>query len=158
MENLLIVFGAKYLIILLALLTLAYLILLNKGKRKEVALFGVILLPLTYLVAKLASTFYYSSRPFVVGHFTPLISHAADNGFPSDHALFASALAALLYVFNKKWGLAAWIMTILIALSRVLAGVHHLADVVGSAIIAICMAYLVYKFIYPAISKKLLKN
>ena len=54
------------------------------------------------VIALILGHLYYNPRPFVVGNFTPLISHSVDNGFPSDHVLLASAIASILYFFSKK--------------------------------------------------------
>ena len=47
---------------------------------------------LTVGVVKLAGALYAHPRPFVVFHAAPLVAHAADNAFPSDH-LAACSLA-----------------------------------------------------------------
>ena len=99
-------------------------------------IFAVLLLPLSYIAAKIISHFYFDPRPFVVGNFTPLIPHAADNGFPSDHTLLGAAIAFAIFRFNKKLGLLLLFFAILVGFSRVLAGVHHASDIAGSIVIA----------------------
>ncbi len=101
------------------------------------ALFAVPALILTYLLGKIGSFLYFDARPFVVDHFIPLIMHAADNGFPSDHTLLAAGLAAVGMYWNKKLGIVLWALAALIAVARVYVGVHHPIDVIGSAVIAL---------------------
>ncbi|MBX4195554.1 phosphatase PAP2 family protein [Candidatus Parcubacteria bacterium] len=108
--------------------------------------FGIFLFPISLIIAKVANHIINNPRPFVVENFTPLISHAADNGFPSDHVLLVSALAAVVTPFSRKWSLVLWFITIFVAISRVETGVHHAADVIGSIIISILVAGMIYFF------------
>jgi undecaprenyl-diphosphatase len=91
---------------------------------------------LSLLIAKLGAYFIYDPRPFVVGHFTPLIAHVSDNGFPSDHTLFSSFLGFAILKYSKKFGIAILVIAVLIGAARILAGVHHLEDIIGSFVIA----------------------
>ncbi|MDE2232622.1 MAG: phosphatase PAP2 family protein [Patescibacteria group bacterium] len=99
---------------------------------------------LAYIVAKLCGMVYYDPRPFVVDNFTPLIAHAADNGFPSDHALLVSVVAMIGTIWEKKLGMWLWIIAITVGIARVYVGVHHTTDVVGSAVIAIAATVTVH--------------
>jgi len=133
--NLIIIFIAKYLVFISAAIAIAFFLKQSRQKQKETLVFAVILLPLSYILAKIVSHFYFDPRPFVIGHFTPLISHAADNGFPSDHTLLGAAIAFVIFHFNKKLGLWLLLFSVLMGFSRVLAGVHHTVDIVGSILI-----------------------
>ena len=135
--NTIIILGAKYLIILPILVVLVWFVRLPKHEKKQAFFFGLITLPLAYILAKIAGHFYFDARPFIVGNFTPLISHAADNGFPSDHTLLAGALAATTMCFkNRCLSTTLWIIAILIGIARVYAGIHHPIDIIGSLVIA----------------------
>ena len=97
----LIIFIAKYLVFVSAAIAVFYFLKQPRQKQKEILIFAVVLLPLSYIVAKIVSHFYFDPRPFVVGHFTPLLPHAADNGFPSDHTLFGAAVAFAVFHFPR---------------------------------------------------------
>ena len=115
-------------------------------------IFGLVSVIAIYAIAFLAGHLYNNPRPFVVDHFTPLIPHNPDNGFPSDHILMISAIAAIVYVFNRRFGLILWVIAVLVAISRVYVGVHHPIDVIGSMIISAVITLLVYslnKYVYP---------
>ncbi|MDE2144978.1 MAG: phosphatase PAP2 family protein [Patescibacteria group bacterium] len=142
--NTVIALGAEYLYIPIALLAVYLLWLEGKGKRKSIIVFAVISLPLTLAIARITGHFYYDPRPFVVGHFAPIVPHAPDNGFPSDHALLASALAALVFVFNKRNGIIIGVLALLVGYFRVASGVHHWIDIAGSFVISAFTATLVY--------------
>jgi len=147
MLNQLIVFGAKYLIWVICLIALWFVIKQSNEERKKLLVLAIIALPISYVVAKLLGHFYYDPRPFVENSFVPLISHMPDNGFPSDHTLFASAIASVVYAFDKKWGTGLFILAFLVGISRVLAGVHHGVDIAGSLIITIAVTIFVYKIV-----------
>lgn len=151
--NTVIALGAEYLYIPIALLAVYLLWLEGKGKRKSIIVFAVISLPLTLAIARITGHFYYDPRPFVVGHFAPIVPHAPDNGFPSDHALLASALAALVFVFNKRNGIIMGVLALLVGYFRVASGVHHWIDIAGSFVISAFTATLVY-FILQDFYKK----
>ena len=134
--NILIIFIAKYLVFISAAIAVVYFAKQPRQKQKEMLIFAAALLPLSYVFAKLVSHFYFDPRPFVEGNFAPLLPHAADNGFPSDHTLLGTAIAFTVFHFNKKLGFLLFYLTVLVGIARVLAGVHHAADIVGSIIIA----------------------
>src|SRR5437762_375316 len=107
------ILGAKYLWVAAPLIAL-YAFYKSKRK-KQMAWFGIFTLPLAYILAKIAGHFYYDPRPFVSDGITPLIQHAADNGFPSDHVLIVSAIASLMLFFDKRAAVWLWIITVLVA-------------------------------------------
>lgn len=117
---------------------------LPKKQKSGAALYMIIAMTLMYLMAKLGALLYLDPRPFVTGHFIPLIPHAPDNGFPSDHTLLTAALAALIFPFNRKISTTIWIITALVGFSRVYAGIHHPVDIVGSVGIALLVSFFMY--------------
>lgn len=150
-----IIFGAKYLYLAVVILALFYLLILPKKESSRVIVAALIALPLSYLVAKGLSALYYDPRPFVVGQFVPLIPHAPDNGFPSDHTLFVSAIAAVIFAFERRLGTALFIIAFLVGWSRVGAGVHHLTDIVGSMVIASVVTGVLIRFVLPTVWRRM---
>ncbi|MBU6231223.1 MAG: undecaprenyl-diphosphatase [Patescibacteria group bacterium] len=137
------IFCAKYLFVLPALILAVYFFMQPRAGWKRMIIFAVCSAVLAFILAKIGSLLIYDPRPFVVGNFVPLVPHAADNGFPSDHALLVSAIAMIGTVWNRKMGAALWVLAILVAVSRVYVGVHHTADVVGSFAISIASVIIV---------------
>ena len=89
-------------------------------------------LALLYLAGKIHS----DPRPFVQNpNLKPLIKHAADDGFPSDHSVAAGLLAGLITWRRPWYGLGFWVAAALIAAARVAAHVHHVQDVVAGLLI-----------------------
>ena len=133
---------AKYLVYVVAAVGLFYYWLTREWKNFGV--FAALSLALAYILGWLAGKLWYDTRPFVADHSTPLIPHAANNGFPSDHMLLASAVASIVFVYNRALGLALWALALIVGLSRVAAGVHHLADIAGAAFVAIAATLISY--------------
>ena len=143
----LIILGAKYLYLLIVLLAAISFWQVPSEKRKTTAIFAVIDLIIVYIAGWIAGKLYVNPRPFVSEHITPLIIHSADNGFPSDHVIFTAALSSIVFSYNRKLGTVMFILTVLVGASRVAAGIHHWADVVGAIAIAVIVSYIVYAFI-----------
>jgi undecaprenyl-diphosphatase len=117
-----------------------------KASSKQRALLLALILPLSYVLGVVARTLYENPRPFVVGNFEPLIAHAADNGFPSDHVLLVAAIASWATLANRRFAVLLWILALLIAVSRVYVGVHHALDVAASIIISLIVGAMIYFF------------
>ena len=147
MLNSILIFSAKYLLVLPAVILGIYFLLLPRQVQKNILIFAIPSLLLTYLFGLLAGHLFYDARPFVVGNFTPLIPHAPDNGFPSDHALVVSAMAVIGSYLNWRLGVVLWVLGFIVAAARVYIGLHHPIDVVGSLAIAVIATSAVFLFI-----------
>ncbi len=149
----LLIFSAQYLFVLPFLILGGYFFTRRWPAQKRMMLFAIPAGLLTYVLGFIGDILYYDPRPFVVGHFTPLIQHAADNGFPSDHTLLVSSLAAVGMYWNKRLGLVLWAIAILVAIGRVYVGVHHPIDVLASmafALIAVSVWRAVVNHVWDA--------
>lgn len=125
--------------------------------QKKIIIFSALSLILLYLLATVAGYIYNDPRPFVVGNFAPLIPHVPDNGFPSDHVLVVSVIAAIFTYFStRRIVITLWIVTLFVAIGRVFVGVHHPIDVIASIFISILATYIAHlALIYYAQHKKL---
>jgi undecaprenyl-diphosphatase len=74
-------------------------------------------------------------RPFVADPSAVHLfaKHAADPGFPSDHATAAFAIAVALLLRKRAWGAIVLIFAAILAVGRVAMGVHYPSDVLGGA-------------------------
>lgn len=138
---------AKYFIVFPVLLLAITWFMLPRADKKQAVLVGFFAALATGLLAVAGSKLYYDPRPFVVGHFTPYFPHGADNGFPSDHTLLATLCAAVAYMYNTRLGLLAFIFAVLVGISRVIAGVHHATDIIGSMVFACVATIIVYNLV-----------
>ena len=49
----------------------------------------------------------------------------------------------MIYASSRRVGAALWLLTALVGLSRVLAGVHHFTDICGAMLIGAAAAWLI---------------
>ena len=146
MANLLIIFSANYLYLFSVFIALVWFLKFKKNLKQVFSLIALAFF-LSYITAKLSSFFIYDPRPFVVEHIKPLIPHIADNGFPSDHMRLTMAIASVIFVYNRRLGIILAIIAICVGTARVLAGVHHTEDILGSSVISIISTYVAFLFI-----------
>ena len=139
-----IVFCAQYLFILVILLLI--IAWFKEPKNNRLRFFAAVILSgiIAFILSRIASKLYYDPRPFVTEHVKPLFAHAADNGFPSDHALLTGTLTAIAYFFNKKYATAMLVLTIIIGVARVLAHVHSPLDIAGGWVFGIVGSFAGY--------------
>ncbi len=148
------IFLAKYLYLFIILIAISFSIK-EKIRRKSILIFSAFILPLVFIVSQIAGKIYYNPRPFVAEHFTPLIDHAANNGFPSDHSLISFALASIVFLLNKQFGFILFFLAFLVGLSRIYVGVHHPIDVLASFLISIGVVFLFDRYVKPKIKSML---
>ena len=88
---------------------------------------------------------WYHDRPFVTHprQTVLLVHHGADNGFPSDHASVAFAIAFAVLVFYRVLGLVFLAGAVMIGLDRIFVGVHYPSDVATSALVGLVAALVV---------------
>src|SRR5215831_12706884 len=144
MLNTFAIFGANYLWYAIIGIAVLMLFMLPRREQIRILVLAAVVLPLTYLISLIAGALYYDPRPFVIGHFVPLIPHKPSNGFPSDHVLWSAAISAITFSTKRYVSLILWLLTLLVGASRVYLGVHHPIDIVGSIAIAIVVSVLVH--------------
>jgi undecaprenyl-diphosphatase len=112
--------------------------------RRRAAAAAALSAGLALVVAKVISELVDRARPFVVDpNGVHLFSgHAADPGFPSDHATGAFAVAMAIYLRKRSWGVVALLAAALLSVGRVAIGVHFPSDVLAGAVVG-CVAALV---------------
>lgn len=103
---------------------------------RRVALSALLASGLGLGIGQLLAMLWDRARPFADGSGTnALINHSMDSSFPSDHAIVAFAIATSLLFWNRRIGIVALAVALLICLARVSVGVHYPTDVlVGAAV------------------------
>jgi len=85
----------------------------------------------TVVLVKLSGLIYAHQRPFAVHHVLPLVAHAADNGFPSDHSAAAGLAVAYLWPRSRLSAYIALAFGLLVGAARVAAQLHWPIDIVA---------------------------
>lgn len=98
-----------------------------------------------WLMSFIIKIIVHAPRPYVKLHdLTPLIVHGGYDSFPSGHATVFFGLATAIYLYNKKAGILFYLFAILIALARVITGVHFPLDIFVGALLGIFIAAKVH--------------
>jgi len=143
---------AQYLLWVMVLaFALVWVLLESRRGKIELGVQTVVGLALALVLMYVAKSVHHDPRPFVADPgVRPLFGHSRDDGFPSDHSVAASLIAALVVVRHRTLGLVLAAAAVSIAWARVAAHVHHLQDVIAglllgsvAATIAIAMTRLV---------------
>lgn len=148
--NFLIILTAKYLYLVIIAVFLVFIAKSSSVLKTKLLKTSLLTLPFALVLLKIAARLYYDPRPFVVNHLTPLIAHAVDNGFPSDHTLLCAVLTVIVFLYNRKLSAFLFFLTLLVGSSRVLAQVHHPIDIVGSIVIALISILPSYFLFYKS--------
>jgi undecaprenyl-diphosphatase len=84
-------------------------------------------------------------RPYLATNAIVLVAHAPDTSFPSDHAILAFAVTAVLATVSRR--LAAWLLvfSVVLLFARVYVGVHYPADVIGGALLGAASGWAVLR-------------
>lgn len=97
-------------------------------------------------LAAIIGAIYYVPRPFVVEHFTPLMQHAADASFPSDHLAAMGSVVASAWVAARRVALATAAASLVVAFARVYVGVHWVTDVAAGFILGLVCGGVAWRF------------
>jgi len=94
--------------------------------------------------ARLLGLAHYQPLPFVLGLGHPLIAHAANNGFPSDHATLGFSVAASLLLSGSRLGPLALALAALVGFARIFVGVHFPFDVLAGTALGVGTGLLIH--------------
>lgn len=105
-------------------------------------------------VVEFIRAFYNRPRPFeVLSDLHLLVSHDSGGSFPSGHAAFFFAIAAVVSRYYPKTSIIFFLAALNLSLARVQAGLHWPSDILGGAIIGIAVGllthWLVKKYLKP---------
>lgn len=131
----------QYILVALFLLLCA-----GYSKRKKYFFFLTALSSVLFarlIVVPLMQYLFNRPRPFLSLSGVKQLVSPIGSSFPSGHAAFFFALAAVIFIFNKKWGVWFFLAAIIISISRVIAGVHYPLDIAAGALVGIISAYIV---------------
>lgn len=135
-------------LLFLAMLVLAFLFARGerRGQTRRAAVAAGLSAALGLAAAQVVSRLVDRPRPFVAHpHAVHLFSHhAADPGFPSDHATAAFAIAVALLLRDRRWGAVVLVAAVVLAVGRVGMGVHYPTDVIGGAALGALAALVLH--------------
>jgi len=142
--RMLVIFAAKYLYLLVVAAAGVYWLLLARKNKLRFALQLLATMVLAFALVKLLNALWYDPRPFVVDGVAPLIAHAADNGFPSEHTTYSMAIALVVLLWSWRWGSVLFILAAVVGRGRVAAHVHSVRQVIAGVVVAAVAVAVVY--------------
>lgn len=86
-----------------------------------------------------------------------IISKPSDYSFPSGHTVASFEGATVIFLNNKKWGIAAIVLASLIAFSRLYLFVHYPTDILGGILMGTLfgiLGYMVVNYFWNKFTKK----
>lgn len=128
------------------LMILLSIILILNNKTRKCGIFMLITLALGLLIGNgVIKNIVARQRPcWIDNSVNLLIANPKDFSFPSGHTLAAFETAVTIFLFNKKFGIPAIIIAILIGISRLYLFVHFPTDVLGGAALGTILSVIVY--------------
>lgn len=127
--NVLIAVAAQWLILVPAAFVAVVVIARRRWKSDGIA--AIAASAVTIGAVKIAGACFSEPRPFAVEGIVPLVSHAPDNAFPSDHLAACGLAFAYLWPRSKPLALATLAIAVAIAAARVAARLHWPVDVLA---------------------------
>ena len=90
------------------------------------------------LINQLLGLMIYYPRPYMIGLVEPLVAHAPENSFPSDHATLMLTVAFYLLRCQswRRQGIFLLILALATAWGRIYSGIHFPLDMLGSFAVA----------------------
>jgi undecaprenyl-diphosphatase len=112
--------------------------------KKEQALHAFLSALLAWLIAEMLKNLIPSVRPFKVYGYAPLtFTVPMDSSFPSSHAAATFAMAASVWLHNRRLGTIFVFGAILTGVGRMLANVHSLLDIMTGGVLGAASAVFV---------------
>lgn len=115
---------------------LIYLIITQNQK----ILFYIIKPLVVFIVVTIFRKIVNRPRPYETLTIQPLFKHRTGESFPSRHTASAFIIALVSFTIHPMFGIFLLVIASLVAITRVLAGVHYISDV----IVAIIIAYIIW--------------
>lgn len=142
-------------------IVIAVILLISKKYRKIGAMMSVSLILGLIFGNGILKNVVARTRPYDMDNVgvTLLVKRLSDFSFPSGHTLASFEACTVLMINNKKMGIPALIIAILVALSRLYLYVHYPTDVIGGIVLGVLFGFLacfiVNKFIEYYNNKKI---
>ena len=120
--------------------------LLFSSKTRKCGIFMLVSMGLGLLIGNgIIKNLVARPRPYWIDEsITLLIPGLTDYSFPSGHTLASFEAAIMIFLFNKKWGIPAIILSVLIGISRMYLFVHFPSDVLAGAVLGTIISLIVY--------------
>ena len=115
----------------------------NEGLTSEKFLRFTLIPLATLIVISIVRAIVNAKRPYEVYHYTPPVkATTVGKSFPSRHTVCAFIIAMAFMYLQTRIGIIMLVVAAAIGVTRVLAGVHFIRDVVSGAVIGVLIGVL----------------
>ena len=83
-----------------------------------------------------------------------LVASPKDFSFPSGHTMASFEAAVSIFLYNRRWGAAAFVLAVLISFSRLYLFVHFPSDVLTGLVLGTVIAVAVHKIVEWSVRQK----
>lgn len=126
-------------------IVLSLIFMITKRHRKTGLLMAIALITGLLLGEGILKHLIMRERPFLGFPLKLLlVTPPSTFSFPSGHTTSSFAVATIIFLRNKKWGIFAYILAILIAFSRLYLFLHYPTDILGGIILGVASAITIY--------------
>lgn len=119
----------------------AIMLLLRRSRRTGIEVLAALLLAFL-VVDLLVKPLVARDRPFEVYDFELIVGAPHSSSFPSGHSAYAFAAATCIALRDRRWGVPAFALALVIAYSRLYLFVHWPTDILAGAMIGIAIGFL----------------
>jgi len=116
----------------------------ERTRNQRGAMQAALALGLANLLLKTVNLFYFRERPFVHHQVNLLFYHPTDSSLPSNAAAIGFSIATAVWLHNRRFGLALYILAALFGFARIYCGVHYPLDILAGASVGAFAAGLLY--------------
>lgn len=114
--------------------------------KREQALHALFSAAAAWVIGSMIKNVFPTFRPFQVnGDVALTLTTPGNAAFPSVHAAVAFALAASVWLHDKRLGSTFLLGALLVSTGRLLANVHYLLDIIGGVTLGLLVALVVDK-------------
>ncbi|MBI2475667.1 MAG: phosphatase PAP2 family protein [Candidatus Taylorbacteria bacterium] len=134
----LIVFLAVYLVYIIAAVFILGIIFWRASRSEKIKTAAIALISVAVsrgIFVEAIRFFYHHPRPFAALPGARQLFPETGYSFPSGHTAFFFALSAVVYHYHKKAGVTFFVLSAIMGLARIAAGVHYPFDIIGGALI-----------------------
>lgn len=101
-------------------------------------------------IVKLLNLVYFRPRPFAQMEVSLLFYRPTDSSFPANAATVAFAIAAAVWLFNRRAGYILFLPAVLVSFARVYVGIHYPLDILGGMALGGLCSYAIFR-LWPRI-------
>lgn len=97
-----------------------------------------------FFIVEIIRLIFSRPRPFMENQVNLLLEGPKTFSFPSGHAAFYFAIAAIVYFYNKKAGILFFISAFFISFARVFSGLHWPSDILAGFLVGFFSSWFIF--------------